>query len=335
MAVTSAAVTIRDVARLANVSVATVSRALNGHDNVAAAVRRRVLEIANTLDYSPHHAARVLSSRRTRTIGVVLPDLPCEFFARLMCGIDAAARERGLQLLVSGHHHGADGQGAALRAMRGRVDGLLVMSPHAGDDVLAANLPASLPVLLLDSDPQAGFCSLHVDNHAGARAMVAHLVAGGCRRIAFIGGREPHFDAQERQRGYCDALAELLPGTEPWLLPGDFDVASGRRAGDELLAAPQRPDAVFAANDMMALGCLFAFQQAGVRMPDEIALAGFDDSPLAQHAFPSLSTMRIDIAGFGARAFHLLLDRHWDGSAPPPEALRAELVVRDSTRRVG
>jgi LacI family transcriptional regulator len=326
-------VTIKDVARLANVSVATVSRALNGRENVADAVRERVLAIASSLDYSPHHAARVLSSRRTFTVGVVLPDLPCEYYARLMCGIDTAARQRGLQLLVSGHHRSPEEQGAALRSMRGRVDGIVVMSPHAGLDVMAANLPASLPVLLLDSGEvqRPGLCSLRVDNHGGARSMVRHLVERGRRRIAFIAGREPNIDAAERLRGYRDGLAECLPGVEPWVVSGDFDVASGHRAGCELLGARELPDAVFAANDMMALGCLFAFNAARVRVPDDIALAGFDDSPLAQHMHPSLTTLRIDIGGFGAHALRLLLDRTADGEVLAPQCLQPELMVREST----
>lgn len=325
-------VTIKDVARLANVSVATVSRALNGHENVAAAVRERVLAIASSLDYSPHHAARVLSSRRTQTVGVVLPDLPCEYYARLMCGIDLAARERGLQLLVSGHHQSQQAQGAALRSMRGRVDGIIVMSPHAGVDVLAAHLPAALPVLLLDSDAQPpNVRSLRIDNYGAARALLRHLLDRGYRRIAFIAGRECHFNADERLRGYRDGLAEWLPQAQPWVLAGDFDVASGHRAGKALLAAPRLPDAVFAANDTMALGCMLAFGAAGVRVPGDIALAGFNDIPLAQYMHPALTTMRVDIAGFGARALHLLLEDSGEEGATEPLCLPAELVVREST----
>lgn len=326
--------TIRDVARLANVSVATVSRALNGHENVAEAVRKRVLEIASSIDYSPHHAARCLSRGRTHTIGVVLPDLPCEFFARLMCGIDAAARERGLQLLVSGHHRSAESQAAALRVMRGRVDGLLAISPYAGLDVATARLPQSLPVLLLDSDPAAeGVSTLGVDNHAGAMAMMRHLVDCGYRDIAFISGRHPHFNATERLRGYLDGLVEFLPQAQPWVMEGDFDVQSGSRAGDALLSGPRRPDAVFAANDMMALGCMFAFQRAGLRVPDDIGLAGFNDIPLASHTSPPLTSMRIDIARLGTDAFTMLLDSMADGGVPGTRIVQPELVVRGSTTR--
>ncbi len=326
-------VTMKDVARLANVSVATVSRALSGHVNVGDAVRKRVLEIAHSMDYSPDHAARSLTSRRTRTVGVVLPDLPCEFFARLMCGIDAAARERGLQLLVSGHHADLQQQSTALRDMRGRVDGILVMSPHAGVDVLAANLPTSLPVLLLDSDtPGPEMSNLRVDNYGGARSMVRHLVESGYRRIVFVAGREPHFNARERLRGYHDAMAELQPDAQAWVVSGNFDVASGHRAGCDLLTASERPDAVFAANDMMALGCMSAFHQAGLEIPSDIAVAGFNDSAMSVHAYPPLTTMRVDVSGFGAHALHLLLD-HPPGGGPSwsTQVLTPELLVRDST----
>ena len=325
------AVTIKDVARLSNVSVATVSRALNGHLNVADAVRQRVLGIAAELRYSPHHAARSLSSRRTHTIGVVLPDLHGEFFSELMRGIDGVARERGLHLLVSSYHGHPEEQGEALRAMRGRVDGLLVMSPYVGNaDYLRHNLTASLPAVLMNSHlPDSGYRGLSVDNYGGARSMMRHLVDSGYRRIAFIAGPDDNFDAHERLRGYRDALAEALPKAKPWVLAGDFDEASGHRAGRELLAAGKRPDAVFAANDMMALGCLFALNQAGVQAPKDIAIAGFDDIPLARYVHPSLTTMRVDIPELGARALRTLLDA--PDPASPMAPIAPELIVREST----
>ncbi|TDK19941.1 LacI family transcriptional regulator [Luteimonas aestuarii] len=330
-------VTIKDVARRANVSVATVSRALNGHQNVAEEVRKRVVSVANELRYSPHHAARSLSSRRTNTVGVVLPDLYGEFFSELMRGIDQVARERGLHLLVSSYHGNPEEQGNALRAMRGRVDGLLLMSPFVGtEDFISENLAPAMPLVLMNTRLAAGdratFC---VDGYAGARAMVGHLADAGHARIAFITGPADNFDASERLRGYRDAMADLLPDAEPWVLPGDFDEASGHRAGQALLSAAQRPDAVFAANDMMALGCLFALSQAGVRVPADIALAGFDDIPLARYVHPALTTMRVEIADLGARAIRALLEQVGDGAQDPRThvPLVPKLVVRDSTTK--
>lgn len=327
-------VTIKDVAKAASVSVATVSRALNGHQNVAAAVRERVLAVAAELRYSPHHAARSLSSRRTQTVGVVLPDLHGEFFSELMRGIDQVARTRGQHLLVSSYHGNPEEQGAALRAMRGRVDGLLLMSPYVHDaDFLARNVDASLPLVLMNAGQGRPQASIGIDNYGGARAMVAHLVESGYTRIAFIGGPEDNDDASERRRGYRDGLAAAGPGYAPWELPGRFDEDSGHRAGQALLALDVRPDAVFAANDMMAIGCLYALGRGGVRTPADIAVVGFDDIPLARYVHPSLTTMRVDIAELGARALKTLLDIEASGARANANGALIEpvLVLRDSS----
>ena len=328
------AVTIKDVARVAKVSVATVSRALNGHSNVVEQVRSRVQAAARELRYTPHAAARSLSSRRTHTLGVVLPDLYGEFFSELVRGVDQAARPHGLHLLVSSYHGHPEEQGAALRTMRGRVDGLLVMSPYVSAPATLADDLAALPVVLINTQTVAdGIAAIGVDNYGGAVTMVEHLIDSGHERIAFIAGPEDNFDAHERRRGYCDALARRLPGVEEWIMPGNFDEASGHQAGQTLLAGPIRPDAVFAANDMMALGCLFAFAQAGVWIPDEIALAGFDDIPLARYVHPSLTTMRVNIAEVGARAVQMLLTRMTGETVPVSEnvVLVPELIVRESS----
>ena len=325
-------VTIKDVAREAQVSVATVSRALNGQDNVAEAVRHRVQGVAERLRYTPHHAARSLSSRRTRTIGVVLPEVYGEFFSELIYGIDQVAREHALHLLVSSYHGDPREQGDALRSMRGRVDGLLVMSPYDdGDGHLAAALEVLPDAVLISSQlGKPGQRQIGIDNHAGARAMVTHLVSLGHRRIAFISGPSGNHEAAERMRGYRDALAELLPGATPEVLQGDFREASGEQAAQTLLAGASLPDAVFAANDMMALGCLSAFNAAGVAVPNDIAVAGFDDIPLARYVPPGLTTMRMDIAALGADAMRRLLAPAVDGQAED-NLRQPQLVVRAST----
>ncbi len=327
-------VTIKDVAREANVSVATVSRALNGQHNVAEAVRLRVQGVAERLHYTPHHAARSLSSRRTRTIGVVLPEIYGEFFSELMFGIDQVAREHGLHLLVSSYHGDPREQGDALRSMRGRVDGLLVMSPYDDVDGHLAGALAMLPTAVLISSHLSlpGQLRIGIDNHAGARAMVAHLAGMGHAQIAFVSGPQGNHEAEERLRGYVDGLAEWLPDSTPVVLQGDFREASGERAAEALLAGSSLPDAVFAANDMMALGCLSAFSAAGVAVAADIALAGFDDIPLARHVPPGLTTMRVDIAALGADAMRRLLapadeDQSEHDLRPP------QLVVRGSTAR--
>jgi len=325
--------TIKDVARAAGVSVATVSRALNGAENVLPHTRQRIIDVARELRYSPSGAARSLITRRTDTIGALLPDLHGEFFSELIRGIDQAARARGLHLLLSSSHDDADEAAAALRAMNGRVDGLVVMSPHADDDFLSQNLPPALPAVLLNSGVRQPTQRVFaVDNFGGAREMTEHLVRTGHRRIAFLGGPASNFEARERERGY---RAGLATGMQPWLLEGDFFEAGGERAGAHLLSLPaaERPDAVFAANDIMAIGLLGTLQAAGVRVPEDIALAGFDDIPISRYVSPALTTMRVPIAALGGQALDALAAA-LDGSAPAGPAgatvMPVQLVVRRS-----
>jgi LacI family transcriptional regulator, galactose operon repressor len=323
--------TIKDVARAAGVSVASVSRALNGHESVTAATRERILRAAGELRYVPHAGARSLITRRTDTVGVLLPDIHGEFFSELIRGMDQAARARGLHLLISSSHGSASEAGLALRTLQGRVDGLLVMSPHADTRMLASNLPATLPTVLVNTRVASGdYAALSVDNYGGATAMMRHLLGRGFRRIAFIGGPGNNFDADERRRGYRDVLAES--GASERLFDGDFSEDSGYRAGLLIAALRERPEAIFAANDMMALGCLFALTEAGLNVPDEIALAGFDDIPIARFVTPPLTTVRVRIAELGRLALERLATIIETGNAPTAaEPLACELIVRNST----
>jgi LacI family transcriptional regulator len=217
--------------------------------------------------------------------------------------------------------------------MHGRVDGLLVMSPHLNSEALADNLPADLPVVLINTRlPEDGLSSFAVDNHGGAFAMTRHLISRGHQRVAFISGPDNNYEAQERLRGYRAALAELLPGVRELVLSGDFTEESGWRAGSEIATLAQRPSAVFCGNDMMAIGCLSAFAEAGVRVPHDIALAGFDDIPIARYVTPPLTTVRVRIAELGSLALDRLASaiENPGRSSAQHQTLRAELVVRQS-----
>jgi len=328
------ATTIKDVARMAGVSVATVSRALNGHANVTGPTRAHVMGVVAQLRFVPSSAARSMITRRTHTVGALLPDLHGEYFSELIRGIDLAARARGLHLLVSSSHGDAAEAAAALRAMNGRVDGLLVMSPHASADFLWGNVADDLPAVLMNTCVAGGrHSSFAVDNHGGACAMVRHLVECGHRAIAFVAGPESNFEAQERLRGYRAAVRRLLPGRIEQVLQGDFTQASGFRAGSQVVALRDRPSAVFASNDMMAIGCLSALNEAGLQVPRDIALAGFDDVPVSRYVNPPLTTVRARITELGGLALERLAsaieepERH----APQHQILRADLIVRQST----
>jgi LacI family transcriptional regulator len=336
---------IKEVALKAGVSIATVSRVLNDKGPVAEATRSRILEAIERLRYVPHGAARSLITNQTDTIGVLLPDLYGEFFSEVIRGIDQAARRSGLHVLISGFHSDRAEIEAVLRALRGRVDGLIVLSPDVDAQTLRRNLPETLPVVLLNTRidrqmPQAqgavnalNFDAINTDNHGGALAMVRHLAALGHRRIALIRGPEENADARERLRGYRDALRALgVAAAESLELSGDFSEESGYRAGQRLLTLNPRPTAVFAANDSMAIGCLFALRAAGVRVPDDVALAGFDDIPIARYLSPSLSSVHVPIAELGTRAMERLLHavENKNEHERRRETVATTLVVRGS-----
>lgn len=321
--------TIRDVARRAEVSVASVSRALNGLDNVRKETRERVIKAANELGYVPHAGARSLSLARAHAIGVVLPDLHGEFFSECVRGMDKEASRRGYLLLLSNMHDDSEQAAGALRAMRGRVDGLLVMAPHIEPALLERAIPQALPAVLINSHGDfPGRPALRLGNHAGAEAMVDHLVANGYRHIVHIAGPEGNVDAQERAQGYRDAMARH--GIAPQVIAGDFNEEAGEAAARAILASGMPCDAVFAANDMMAIGCLHALRSAGRRVPEDFAVAGFDDVPLARYL--ALTTVRVNIAEMGARAVARLIDLlEGKDMARGSETQIPELVARATT----
>jgi len=327
-------VTIKEVARAAGVSVATVSRVLNDSGPVAGDTRDRIRKVAGELRYMRNDAARSLSTRRTATVGVLLPDLYGEFFSEVIRGLEQAAQTAGFHLLLSSSHTDRNDLTAALQTLRGRVDGLVVMSPHLDGQVLAENLPATLPAVLLNCAMTDGsFDTLNVDNFGGAGAMATHLASHGHRRIAMIRGPEPNHDAAERLRGYRAALAAAgLPRDPALERKGDFTEEGGYRAARRLLEVRERPTAIFAANDSTAVGAISALREAGISVPGEMAVAGFDDIPVARYLTPALSSVRVSIANLGSRAMRQLVAAVASQNRHPRVhyTLATELVIRES-----
>ena len=327
-------VTIKDVAREAKMSVATVSRVLNGSGPVSEDTRQLIREVAGRMRYVPHSGARSLITSKTDTLGVLLPDLYGEFFSEVIRGMDDTAQKNGFHLLISRAYADRHGIETAMRAMRGRVDGVVVMSPDLDSDTLL-NLPSTIPVVLLCSVARGNeLDSVTIQNCRGAREMVTHLVSVGHRRIAIIKGSPRNYDAAERLRGYRVALREAGIAPEAALeREGDFTEAGGYNAALALLAMNPRPTAIFAANDSMAIGALSALRDARVQVPDEMAVAGFDDIPLARFMDPPLSSVRVPICELGARAVEILLNgvTHKNDHARRRERVSTELVIRRST----
>ena len=297
-------VTIRDVAAAAGVSVATVSRVFNQKGPIREETVRRVMDVVDALQYIPHAGARSLSTRSTRTIGVVLPDLHGEFFSEVIRGIDLAAREQSFHLLLSGSHADRDEMRAVVQAVRGLIDGLVVMSPDLDPGALVGELPRNIPVVLLNAKVKGHPC-ITIDNAGGARAMVRHLVSLGHERIAFFCGPPNNADAEQRRRGYRAGLAEA--GLAPIEIEGTFTEESGYEAAKRFIRLSPRPTAAFAGNESMAIGALSAFSEGGLRVPEDVALVGFDDIPIARFLAPPLTTVKVPIADLGRRAFEILV----------------------------
>jgi len=321
------AATIRDVARRAQVSVASVSRALNGLA-VSEMTKARVNEAVHELGYVPHAGARSLSLARTNAIGVVLPDLHGEFFSEIVRGMDREASRRGYLLLLSNLHAGSEQAAQALRAMRGRVDGLIVMAPHLSREGLSAALPAGLPSVLINTREESGNVStFHLDNAAGAKAVVEHLAEIGRKRLVHISGPGENIDARERADAFQDTARAL--GLSFETVAGTFEEESGEAAITALIDAGHEFDAVFAANDNMAIGAIQALRAAGRRVPEDVAVVGFDDIPLARHL--GLTTVRVRIAELGERALAALIADMDEERIPRDELHAPELVVRSTT----
>ena len=326
--------TIRDVAEAASVSIATVSRVLNNKARVNEETARRVWTAAADLDYWPNEAARTLTTNRTHVIGVLLPDLHGEFFSEVIRGIDQAAREAKYQILVSSSHADHHEVMTAAKSMQGRIDGLIFMASDNGLAEAVDRIQGRMPLVLINPRRIVkGMASLRIGNFMGAREAVSHLLRLGHEDIAILKGPSGNIDAEERLRGYRHALAaagrDLGASRE---FQGDFREPSGYRAAAEILGGRQRPSAVFACNDMMAIALISAFGGAGLKVPEDIAVVGFDDIAIARFIHPPLTTVRVEAHQLGQRALRRLiasLSGDVTDSATE-EVLSATLVVRES-----
>jgi LacI family transcriptional regulator len=302
---------IIEVAKKAGVSIATVSRVINNKGKVRPSTRDRVLAVARKMKYTPNPAARGLIMRRTEAIGLLLPDLHGEFFSEVIRGADAAIQAQGYHLIVSSSHNDTKEIEAALSFMRGRVDGLVVMSPQIDSETLLATLPISLPVVLLNCRTQSPLRdTITTDGTGGAKDMVSYLLSIGHRKIAIIKGSETNVESHERLIGYRAAFSSLSFTPDPALeLDGDFTEQSGFNAVRQVLGGKNRPTAIFASNDSMAIGAVGAIREAGLRIPHDISVCGFDDIPVAKYLSPSLTTVHVPIHDLGTMAIERIFDR--------------------------
>lgn len=327
--------TIFDVARLAGVSHQTVSRVLNDLPNVRPATRERVEQAIAQLRYVPSQAARALVTRRSRTIGVVATGLPDYGPSSIVLTVNESARGAGYAVITTSL---ADAESTGLRSaaellIRQNVEAIvLIAAERAALDALNG-WELGVPLVAVASEARGSATRVTLDQYRGARAAVSHLFELGHRDIRHIAGPEASMDAEERLRGWRDRMAEAgIAVAEP--ARGDWSPESGFDLGSAMLRGSV-PTAVFVANDQMALGLLHALDAAGLRVPEDVSVVGFDDIPEAAHFQPPLTTLRQDFATLGRDAMVAVLALLQDEEAEPPtESREPQLIVRASTRAV-
>jgi DNA-binding LacI/PurR family transcriptional regulator len=323
-----------DVARLAVVSHQTVSRVLNGHPSVRPETRAKVLAAIDQLGYRPNLTARALVTRRSHIIGLVVTDTRLSGITGGLVGVEEAARERGYWVSVAGLVEvGADDMARAISHFIDQgVDGIIVIATSQAVIDSALETVGSVPFLLLTvGAAPPGVLTADIDQAAGVRQAMDLLLGLGHRRIAHLAGPRGHFHADARDRAWRQALAQAGLG-EGLRLQADWTAASGYRAAQTLLALEERPTAVVAANDLVALGLLRGFWEAGVTVPGEVSVVGFDDIDGTDQTTPPLTTVRQDFARLGARCVELLLARI-EGLDQPCDLIEPQLVIRASTGR--
>ena len=322
--------TIRQVAAMAGVSTATVSRVLSQSGRVSPELEALVRNAAKTLNYQPNRAARALRARQGTTVGVLIPDIQNLFFTAIVRGIDDEIQQHGYTVLLANSDGSTDRERVYLNTFRAEgVAGLLVVPSQEDERIYRDFLRTGVPLVVLDRTVHL----VSVTNAEGSAQAVAHLVELGHRRIAMIAGLEAHNVGAERRRGFIAGLdAAGLPIDPALIRDGGFEREAARRATHELLGLTYPPTAIFSANNTMSLGVLQALHERGHRCPDDVSLVGFDDMPWQVATQPPLTCIAQPTYDIGATAARLLIARIADPTRPVHRVvLETSLIVRGSS----
>ncbi len=321
--------TIYSVAKLAGVSIATVSRVLQGSRATSPQTRASVLRAVDELEYVPLRAARSLAVQLHAAHGLVVPDLIGPYYSELLMGFESAAAELG-QSVVIVVTSPRDDPVRAVRDLTSRVDGLVVANSTISDDT-AGFLAHQTPVVLLARPAVAGCDSVSAENCMSAMALTDHLLAHGRRRLLFVGDPDGSPDVQQRYSGFTTALSNAQTFSLGPAIRVSFRETSGAEVVSQVLAGASRPDALVCANDELALSTMKALQHAGVSVPDDIAIVGWDDVMTARYVTPGLTTVRQPLYQLGRVAASRLHERIAGApTVPEPLILPTELVLRSS-----
>jgi LacI family repressor for deo operon, udp, cdd, tsx, nupC, and nupG len=330
---------IKEVARLASVSTATVSRALTNPERVSSETRVRVMDAIAKVGYVPNPAARTLRSRKSQMVLVVLPDLGNIFFSQVLRGIEEELFPAGYGMIV-GNLDGSPGKEArfAAFAMSGQVDGVLLMNGHLfrqSASPAAPPLELGIPVVAVcEAIEDADIPQIDADNREASRRMTEYLSGLGHERIGYVCGPPNNVLEKARFAGYRDGLERTGKRFDPaFVWPGDYKLETGARIAGKIAASDARPTAVFCSNDEMAIGLIRGLAAAGIRVPDDISVAGFDDIEFAGMASPPLTTIRQPRRELGRSGAAVLLDLLAGRDATRRIRLETELIERSSTAR--
>jgi len=334
--------TQEDVARVAGVSRATVSYVINnrtdGNVRISEETRCRVLEAIEELGYRPNVLARSLRQGQTHTIGMIVPDNTNPFFAEVARGVEDTSFEQGYSVILCNSDRDLDKELLYTNVLaEKRVDGILFVAAGMSTERICALQERRMPVIVVDRDiPDVAVDSVMTANERGGRLATRHLIELGHRRIGCIAGPSDVTPSAERVTGYRQALREAgLPMDEALIMKGDFQYESGYQAARQLLSMEDPPTAIFACNDLMAVGAISAAVRLGRQVPADLSVVGFDDVPLASFANPALTTIVQPKYEIGVVAATMLLERMQDPDRPPHrKVLDTELVVRQSTAPV-
>lgn len=327
--------TLEDIARLSGVSRSTVSRVINAEVNVKEGTRRKVQEVINSYNFQPNLAARGLVTGRTNVIGVVIPASVAvvftdPYFPQLLQGISALCNTRDYSVMLWLAEPEFERRMISRILHNGLVDGVVVASIAMNDPIIESLIESKMPFMLIGRHPTEDVNYLDVDNVQAGRKATMHLVRLGYRRIATITGKQSQVAGYDRYQGYVKALQDSDHPVKPELVAeGDFTEESGYKAMQRLLK--YKPDAVFVASDMMAFGAMRALRDANLRIPEDVAVVGFDDIPASSKTIPPLTTVRQAIVQMGSLAVDSLINIIETGTKTTQKVIMdTELVVRES-----
>ena len=328
--------TIKDVARLANVSAMTVSRAINNTGYIAPATRKAIKEAIETLNYRPNAIARTMVTQKSNVISLIVPDISNPFFSELIKVAEAILKQHGYSLLISEAEWNIENERDFVNSSIGRmVDGVIMFTPRLTDDELVA-FSRSIPLVVVDRSMEGTpVMDVYVDNYQGAFAATEYLIKAGHRRIGYIRGWEDVLNTKRRQEGYMNALAEYgIQFDEALVQAGDYREGSGYRSFEYFMNLPEPPTAIFASNDMMAYGFMSACVSNGLKVPDDISVMGFDGIKLFFTPVPGLSTVNHPRNEMIQKAIYMLLGFPKDKIDECDKFLYTELILRDSVKQV-